>query len=247
MKDYNLYYHLKGLNEDLMHCKLMFFDLKTNWIPISLNESPKIVQLSWIVADECGNAIKQQAFIIKPTDYDFIVEDATKVHGITIERARNEGVDINEALKAFISDISDCSAIIGHNIPLILTLLLKKELDRCRIENYLEKLPSYCTMRLSVDYCKFPVEKTESNTIRPSNSFYFPENQECNYIYPSLSQLYEFLFYNSINDANDVSSDVEALVMCFFELIKMDAITYLPTKRTYKDIEEFFHDLRDRQ
>ncbi len=226
----------------LKNCKqpnrLMFFDTETNGLPpkyiFQLTDMPRIVQLSWIVADADGNIEKKCGYIIKPTDFD-IPEDAVKVHGISKERALKEGMGAREVLSLFMSDLRDCNAIVGHNVSFDIQVL-RGELERHKIENAIIDMPSYCTMRLSVDYCKIPTEAAYIRSFSQYLSYSLSHPREYKYKYPKLIELYDFLFDDRFDNAHDANADVEATVKCFFELIKRKVISYKSTDRTYGEI-----------
>ena len=46
------------------------------------------------------------------------------------------------------------------------------------------------------------------------------------YKWPNLSELYKKLFNDSFSEAHNASADVEATTRCFFELIRINVISY---------------------
>lgn len=218
--------------------RLMFFDTETNGLPpkyyFSIEDQPRIVQLSWIVADEDGNIEKKCGYLIKPVDFD-IPKDAVKVHGITRERAMRDGILIKEAISLFLADLNSCNALVGHNVSFDIQVL-RGELERHKIENAIIDMPSYCTMRLSVDYCKIPTEAAYIRSFSQYLSYSLSHPREYKYKYPKLIELYDFLFDDRFDNAHDANADVEATVKCFFELVKRKVISYKSTDRTYGEI-----------
>ncbi len=218
--------------------RLMFFDTETNGLPPKydpyLTSQPRIVQLSWVVADEYGNIEKRFGCLIKPVDFD-IPENSVKVHGITKEKAMRDGIPIKEAISLFLADLDKCNALVGHNIYFDIQVL-RGELERLKIANVVQKIPYYCTMHLSVDYCKIPTEAAYIRSITQYLSYSLRHPREYKYKYPKLIELYEFLFDERFDNAHDANADVEATVKCFFELLKRKVILYRPNDMTYKDI-----------
>lgn len=204
--------------------KILFFDTETNGVipkySNNYNDYPRIVQICWIVADEEGNIEKTDCYIIKPVDFD-IPESASKIHGITKQKALESGSEIENVIQKFLTDLSGCNAIVGHNVSFDLNVL-KGELIRLQIDtNALDKMPSYCTMKLTVDYCQ----------IRSNNPYH-------KYKYPKLVELYEKLFGEKFDNIHNAEADVAATMKCFFELISRHCIYYEWRKETYKEIAE---------
>ena len=75
----------------------LFFDTETTGLPrnwkapvTDLNNWPRMVQIAWILCDDKGNRVESADYIIKPENF-VIPQDASRVHGITTEKAINEG------------------------------------------------------------------------------------------------------------------------------------------------------------
>ena len=218
--------------------RLMFFDTETNGLPPKydpyLTSQPRIVQLSWVVADENKKKKKKCGYLIKPVDFD-IPEDAVKVHGITKMKAMRDGVLIQEALSLFLTDLAKCNALVGHNVSYDIQVL-RGELERFKIANVVQELPYYCTMRLSVDYCKIPTEAAYIRNFSQYISYSLRHPHEYKYKFPKLLELYEFLFDERFDNAHDANADVEATVKCFYELLKRKIFMYKTTEKTYEEI-----------
>ena len=228
--------------EDNEHIdKLMFLSIVINGQSfgksIDYHETcQRILQISWIVADENGNELKKCGYIIKPTDFE-IPEKCVKDLKMTKEKAMEEGSYFKDVINEFFKDLSGCCAIVGHNVSLDL-FILSQELARNGIVSYIKKLPTYCTMLSSVDYCQLPIKDDEHDYER--YSFKYPYR---GYKYPKLEDLYLKLFYKSFDNSFDANSSAQAIFECFFKLIRIDRITYLPSRRTYGDIVKFFNNL----
>lgn len=218
--------------------RLMFIDTETNGLPpkylYQITDMPRIVQLSWIIADEDGNIEKKCGYLIKPVDFE-IPDDAVNVHGITKEKALRDGVDIKEAISLFMTDLNNCNAIAGHNVSFDIQVL-RGELERLKIANAIHDMPYYCTMHLSVDYCKIPTQAAYIRSFSQYISYSLNHPREYKYKYPKLIELYDFLFDDRFDNAHDANADVDATVKCFFELVKRKVVTYKPTDRTYGEI-----------
>jgi len=187
----------------------LIFDTETtglpkNWkAPISdLNNWPRLVQIAWMQCDNSGKILSSSDHIVKPRNF-IIPEDAVKIHGITTEMAKNEGVALNIVLKEFSTAISRSSILIAHNMAFD-EKVVGAEFLREKIDSKLFTIPKICTMEMSTNYCKI------------SNSY--------GYKWPSLSELYFKLFNKDFEDAHDAVVDVGACAECFFILKKKGVI-----------------------
>ena len=133
-------------NLALLNCKqpnrLMFFDTETNGLSprycFDITDYPRIVQLSWIVADEDGIIEKKCGYLIKPIDFE-ILDEAVNVHGITKEKALREGVHIKEVIPLFLADLNNCNALVGHNVSFDIKVLIG-ELVRLKVANAINEM-----------------------------------------------------------------------------------------------------------
>lgn len=182
---------------------ILFFDTESTGIPLNYKALssdtrnwPRLVQLAWIMTDEEGNRIHTGNMIVKPDGFD-IPADAAKVHGITTQRAKEEGVPLIEAIEQFKADLDLATYIVGHNIEFD-KKIVGAEMIRLGMKDELEKKKSYCTMQSSIDFCKIP--------------------GNYGYKYPKLQELYKKLFGNEFDDAHNAMSDIEATEKCFWEL-----------------------------
>jgi DNA polymerase III epsilon subunit-like protein len=66
---------------------------------------------------------KKVRSLIKPRCMN-ISEESFKIHGITMEEAEKEGLEIESVLKTFYKDLADVSIIISHNIEFHMKTLI---------------------------------------------------------------------------------------------------------------------------
>ncbi len=90
----------------------LFFDTETtglprNWkAPVSDTANwPRMVQIAWLNFDNDGNLMEQNDFIIRPEGY-IIPSKAASIHGISTERAQEEGYELKQVLEKFAIDIA---------------------------------------------------------------------------------------------------------------------------------------------
>jgi DNA polymerase-3 subunit alpha len=190
----------------------LIFDTETTGLPKKWNAPitdsdnwPRCVQLAWQLHDSKGALISDHSYLIKPENFNIPFE-SEQIHGISTELANKIGVDLEEVLNKFISDLSKAGFIIGHNVKFDLNII-GAELFRINSDvNLLEKdILDTCT-EMTANVCKLPGGR--------GGKFKFP----------TLIELYSFLFDESFSEAHNASADVEATARAFFELVRIGII-----------------------
>jgi DNA polymerase-3 subunit alpha len=189
----------------------LIFDTETTGLPrdydaplSNLDNWPRCVQIAWQLHDEKGFLIEHHDYIIKPDGYD-IPFNATKVHGISTEKARAEGQDLESILYQFNAVLQKTNYIAGHNIGFDLNIMGAEYL-RLGIETPLLNLENIDTKDASTDFCALPGGKGGK------------------FKWPTLSELHHKLFGLSFSDSHNATADVEATARCFFELCRIGVI-----------------------
>ena len=190
---------------------LLFIDTETTGLPKYsasdvMEKWPRVVQLAWSLYDTDGNRESLNSFIIYPTDFT-IPMDSARIHGITTERAKKEGVSLHKVLPQFDADVEKATTIISHNLDFDMPIV-NTEFMRCKLETNLLKKQKFCTMKTSkiISWCKLP---------KPSGM---------GYKWPALNELHLQLFETEFTDSHNASADVEACARCYFELRKRGII-----------------------
>ena len=78
----------------------LIFDTETTGLPRNYNAPisdldnwPRMVQIAWQLHDDSGALLHHDSIIIKPEGYT-IPFNAVQIHGISNERANEEGLDL---------------------------------------------------------------------------------------------------------------------------------------------------------
>ena len=184
----------------------VFFDTETtglpkNWkAPITdLDNWPRLIQLGYIVYSETGERLEDGNYIIKPEGFT-IPSESSNVHGITTEKAINEGQDLNAILTKFHAILNSCQEVVAHNIAFD-EKIIGAEFLRNNFQNILEVKKKICTMTSTVDFCKIP--------------------GQYGFKWPGLAELHIKLFGKNFDNAHDAFADIEATANCFLELRKL--------------------------
>ena len=181
----------------------LFFDTETTGLPrnwkapvTDLNNWPRMVQLAFLLCDPDGNEISGGDYIVKPEGYR-IPADASRVHGITTERALLEGQPLREVLEVFNSLIPQAGSLVAHNISFD-EKIIGAEFLRCHMPNSLNGKRKICTMESTTSFCAI--------------------NGPYGYKWPKLSELHYKLFRTGFDEAHNAAADIKATVKCFWEL-----------------------------
>lgn len=187
----------------------LFFDTETTGLPrnwrapvTDLNNWPRLVQLAYLYYDNNGNKISGGDFIVKPEGFT-IPAEASRVHGISTERALREGESITSVLQHFHSLIEQASYLVAHNISFD-EKIVGSEFLRNGIQNSIPSKNKICTMEQTTRFCAI--------------------NGPYGYKWPKLSELHYKLFGTGFEEAHDASVDVTVTAKCFWELKRLGKI-----------------------
>ncbi|MES2567423.1 MAG: DNA polymerase III subunit alpha [Bacteroidota bacterium] len=184
------------------------FDTETTGLPRSYNAPltdfdnwPRMVQVAWQLHDAKGNLLTSNSIIIKPEGYT-IPFNAVQIHGITNERAIEEGQDLKTVLKEFVDVVNQTKYLCGHNIEFD-NNIIGAELLRCGLENVLAAKPFIDTKNdQTTEFCAIPGGRGGK------------------FKWPTLTELYSKLFNEKFEEAHNAAFDVLATGKVFFEIIK---------------------------
>ena len=208
--------HEKNYGEQIS-TKILFFDTETsNFIkkalPADHPDQAWTVQIGALLTDLEGNEIGKLNVIIKANGRE-MNHYAEEVHGISVERADEEGIEEKDAAEQFGLLLRQANLVVGHNFDFdwkYAQHLLERNMDtlsdEARSAFYLD-LPNQCTMK-DKKIVKFCGLKNKAN--RPK--------------WPKLIELYKILFGEGFEDAHDAFADITATAKCYFELLKRGII-----------------------
>ena len=190
----------------------LVFDTETTGLPKKWNAPlsdsdnwPRCVQLAWQLHDSKGVLISSHSYLIKPDNYN-IPYESEKIHGISTALANKIGDDLVNVLDKFILDLNKSGFLIGHNVKFDLNIIGAELLRINSAVSLLDKdILDTCT-ELTANVCKIPGGR--------GGKFKFP----------TLIEIYSFLFDDSFSEAHNASADVEATARVFFELVRIGTI-----------------------
>ncbi len=188
----------------------LFFDVETTGMPKNwkapVNDTfnwPRAVQIAWLFYDKDRNLLDDKDYIIQPEGYE-IPYAAERIHGISTETAKEQGMELLSVLQAFKILIDKTDYIIAHNLAFD-EKIIGAEFYRKNVEHRLFNTERYCTMREGTYFCKIPGKYGK-------------------YKWPSLSELHQKVFGKDFDNKHNARADVEACANCFFKLVDAEEI-----------------------
>ncbi len=191
----------------------LIFDTETTGLPkrwdapiTDTDNWPRCIQIAWQLHDAMGNCIESQDYLVQPEGFN-IPYDAEKIHGISTDLAKEQGIPLTEVLEKFNDALGKTKFVVGQNVKFDLNIM-GAEFVRERVENTLQELPV-------LDTC----------TEHTANLCQIPGGRYGKFKLPTLSELHEHLFNVGFAEAHNATADVEATTRCFFELVRLGEYT----------------------
>lgn len=179
--------HTINYNSNLDTKYTMVFDTETT------DFNGDVIQLAWALIDNNYKTISTSSFYIKNR---ISSNNAFKIHSISVDKLRNEGLELVCVMKKFITDLEISHSLVGHNIGFDLRCILKnlRKYDIQVIENN-EQIHDIFACKEHI--CTKKLSKNKS-----------------------LGNLYFDLFNVDIVDAHDALVDVISTAKCWVALVK---------------------------
>ncbi|GAB1450336.1 hypothetical protein MASR2M47_03920 [Draconibacterium sp.] len=204
-----LNFDIRNLKKTITDIMYLFFDTETTGLPrnwkapvTDVNNWPRLVQLAYLYFDKSGNEILGGDFIIKPEGFK-IPADVSRIHGISHDRAVNEGVSLSEVLQSFQSLIEEAEVLVAHNMSFD-EKIVGAEFLRTGMANSIPAKRKICTMQSSTNFCGII--------------------GNYGYKWPKLSELHYKLFKIGFEEAHNAAVDINATAKCFWELRRLGKI-----------------------
>jgi DNA polymerase III subunit epsilon len=186
---------------------LLPYDSETNELPLWKEPSespdqPHFVQLAATLVDPVSRQITEQMNVIIKPDGWTIPEELSALHGITFERAMDEGIAEVDALNQFLDMWERCSLRIGFNVSFddrMIRIALKRYKDDELAERF-KASPKSCMMWESKPFTKLPKNKN-----------------------PKLSEAYSHFFGEELQGAHDAMVDTLACTRIYWAIQDLQA------------------------
>ena len=195
---------------------ILFYDTETTGLPDFKSRSddpkqPHLVQLAMTMNDDDGSEVRHTNVIVRPDGWTISPEIAA-IHGITTERAMDEGVPEGDAVALFILASAASSLRVAHNenfdCRILRIAMMRAGIARDVIE-FFEARANFCTCNSSKHIVNLPpterMLKVGMTTPKP----------------PKLEECMQHFFREGLAGAHDALVDVRACARIYFHLQAM--------------------------
>ena len=198
----------------LPNCGSLPFGENPPYNQLNNYESARMVQISMMLCNENLEQVEMLDFIIKTDQFNI---GNSHFHGITNVISSERGISFSDVALILSNKLKQVSHIIAHNANFDISII-KSELHRLSLNSIIEEINSkkvLCTMNLTKSIVK---ATNKYNKIK----------------YPSLSELYKFVFNKNIENAHNSNYDVINLHSSIKQLYNTNVLkfnsqfTYVP-------------------
>lgn len=188
----------------------LIFDTETTGLPRDKNAPltdfdnwPRAIQIAWQLHDDKGYLIEAKSHLIIPEGFD-VPYEAFKIHGISTEKAANDGIPLNDVLREFEEAVDKSTYLVGHNIEFDINVMGCEFLRKGFAEKLTQK-KVIDTVTETIEYCALPGGRG-------------------GFKYPKLEELHQKLFGRGFDSAHNAIADVEVSARSFFKLLELGVI-----------------------
>lgn len=160
-------------------------------------EYPNVVQIAWVLMDVDGTVYKKGSELI---NYPGIVwTEAFNVNNIDIDLVKRIGKTPSDAYKIFVSNVKAADYVVAHNVDFDIPII-RNQLSKYFVQDVFVNKRTVCTMKETAKFCGIIEDNGQ-------------------YKYPKLSELYTKLFDYNIQQMHNAESDALLTAKCLKELI----------------------------
>lgn len=191
---------------------ILGYDSETTNLPLWHEPSddprqPHLIQLAMILFDMEGREVSRWANLVKPGFGAVMGPEAFAAHGITLERARDEGVDPIEAFDAFAEMLKHARLMVGHNESFD-RRMMRITAARHKGFKWEPPVPAFCTLYRSKFILNLPpTEKMVRANMRGPKP-------------PNLGECVKHFLGEEMVDAHDALADVSYTMRVFWHLVQ---------------------------
>jgi DNA polymerase-3 subunit epsilon len=196
-----------------MSALILGYDTETsnlpNWREPSDHPSqPHLMQIAMILSDVEGNEVERFSSIVQPGANCVMSPEAFAAHGISIERAMDEGIEATEAVDRFMAFAAKASLLVGHNESFD-RRIMRIAASRHRGVKWEPTCETFCTLNRSKHVINLPPTPKMIAAGVPG-----PKS-------PNLGECIQHFFNEPLVGAHDALVDVEASLRVFWHLTKV--------------------------
>ncbi len=195
---------------------ILIFDTETTGLKID-GKAPRLVQLAWQLRNTRGELLGLGNELVRPDGFN-IPFKAAQIHGISTGKALHFGKPLHEVLEQFEQALQQVVLVVGHNIEFDLDVVLGEH-ERTGFSSVLKNIKTLDTKEETKEHCALPGGKGGG------------------FKWPTLSELHQKLFGAEFSSAHNAAADVDATARCFFEALRIGAMSEAPFSAYKSDIE----------
>lgn len=202
---------------------ILGFDTETTGLPNFHEPSddpnqPHLMQLAAILYDMEGREVHRLSTLVKPGEGAVLHPKAFEAHGISLERARDEGADPVATAREFEQMAAQAKLIVGHNISFDVRIF-RIHAARHLGFKWEKPAPTFCTMWSSNKFTRIPA----TPAMRAAGRFHYKT--------PNLMEAHQHFFNEGFEGAHDALADVSASMRIFWHLVRDRGVPmYRPEK-----------------
>ena len=192
---------------------ILAWDTETTGLPLYSSPSmhpnqPHIVQLALVQHNDAGEEIEAESIIVRPNGW-VISPQVAAIHGITHERAMDEGVSERVAVIAYVMAQAQATHRVAHNLPfddrIMRIAMLRFGVQKDLIET-IERRAGFDTCRAAAPIVNLPpTEKMRAAGFKNPKS-------------PKLGECFKHFFGEELAGAHDALVDARACARIYFKL-----------------------------
>jgi DNA polymerase-3 subunit epsilon len=206
---------------------ILAYDTETQFLPLFKEPSehpgqPHICQIGALLCDPAGLVLDHLDVIIKPDGWT-IPAATTAIHGISTERAMDEGIPEADALETFLALSRRATERVAHNEQFdarIMRIALHRFRDEAAADGWKGHHKVTCTANATVALCKLP--PTQKMLAAGFNKFKTP----------TLAESYRHLFGEEPTYQHTALGDAISVRRILFKLRGIDVEPWPPVPAT---------------
>ncbi|TAD89900.1 MAG: 3'-5' exonuclease [Alphaproteobacteria bacterium] len=202
---------------------IALFDTETTGFPNrgQLSDQPHLVQLAAVLVDDAWAVTSSYQAIIRPDGW-VIPKEVSDIHGVTQERAIDEGISEAEALEEWVALVKQAKTLAAHNLAFDLKIMYAayRRYSGQGARPFGGVIPKrlWCTMESSTIVCNLPPTEKQ-----PAAGFTKAKA-------PKLAEALKILCGEEHESAHTADGDCAALIKVAQELDKRKLARLAPSR-----------------
>ena len=197
---------------------ILIFDVETNGLATrkesELNkiESPRLLEIAWRLYDYDKTLQEEKHFFVYHDNLE-VTSECFNINGISQEYLQNYGTDFKSILIEFKNVLSRSNILVGHNLEFDISVI-QGEFSRQNMMLLLDSKQRICTMKSSTEYCGI--------------------SSNWGLKYPTLAELFTFIFNELPLNEHSAFNDVKTTSRCFWHLSDNRIVNYFANQPLYQ-------------